>query len=225
MGFNEKIHENIQQIIKATSDELHQARTRQIKAIPKHKLASINCAQGQLLSNRDELIKKMPSMGVVAELGADKGEFSSKILEIVKPRKLHIIDAWHTERYDDHKAKYVAQLFREQVAFGQVDLIRSLSVDAAKQFKDSYFDWIYIDTDHSYDTTLAELLAYERTIKKEGFICGHDYVMGNWITGYKYGVIEAVAEFCVMRNWRLAYLTTDFTENNSFALARINSAE
>ena len=50
---------------------------------------------------------------------------------------------------------------------------------------------------------------------------GHDYVMGNWRKSGKYGVIEAVAEFCVNRSWKLIYWTADFTENNSFAIQRI----
>ena len=45
--------------------------------------------------------------------------------------------------------------------------------------------------------------------------------MGNWASGYKYGVIEAVAEFCVKRNWKIAYVTADYTENPSFAIRKI----
>ena len=46
-----------------------------------------------------------------------------------------------------------------------INISRVTSVDAASSFNDSYFDWIYIDTDHSYSTTLNELLAYEKKIK------------------------------------------------------------
>ena len=37
-------------------------------------------------------------------------------------------------------------------------------------FKDDYFDWIYIDTDHSYPTTIGELEAYAPKIKENGII-------------------------------------------------------
>lgn len=45
--------------------------------------------------------------------------------------------------------------------------------------------------------------------------------MGNWVKSYKYGVIEAVAEFCVKDDWTIAYLTANYHESNSFALTRL----
>jgi len=219
--FQDRIQEHIQQIIKATSEELMAVRARQISDIPRYALTPQHCEGAKLVSNRNELIANMPSSGVVAELGADQGDFSDQILQITKPKRFVVVDAWHTERYGDDKALRVSKRFSDQIQAGQMEIIRSLSVDAAEQFENDYFDWIYIDTDHSYQTTLAEFDAYERTVKQNGFICGHDYVMGNWTSGYKYGVIEAVAEFCVKRGWKIAYLTADFTENLSFALCRI----
>lgn len=52
-------------------------------------------------------------------------------------------------------------------------------------------------------------------------IAGHDYTIGNWVEGYRYGVIEAVHEFCVENDWRISYLTVDTTEGRSFAITRI----
>ncbi|MEX0773138.1 MAG: class I SAM-dependent methyltransferase, partial [Balneolales bacterium] len=84
----------------------------------------------------------------------------------------------------------------------------------------NYFDWIYIDTDHSYETTRDELRLYASKVKQGGIIAGHDYVKGNWITTYRYGVIEAVHEFCVNNDWELIYLTAEPIENQSFAIRR-----
>lgn len=221
MQFQGKIQEHVQQIIKATSEELIAVRARQVSDIPRYKLMPQHCEGAQLVASRAELISRMPVGAVVAELGADQGDFSDQILDLTEPKRFVIVDAWHTERYGDNKALDVARRFHKEITVGQIEIVRSLSVDAAKSFENEYFDWIYIDTDHSYQTTLAELYAYERTIKRNGYICGHDYVMGNWVNGYKYGVVEAVAEFCVQRNWKISYLTADFTENNSFCITRI----
>jgi hypothetical protein len=98
---------------------------------------------------------------------------------------------------------------------------RKLSTDAAGDFQDDYFDWIYIDTDHSHKTTLEELLKYASKVKKDGIIAGHDYSMGNWVRSYRYGVIEAVHEFCVVYGWELVYLTLEPIEKQSFAIRRI----
>lgn len=82
-------------------------------------------------------------------------------------------------------------------------------------------DWIYIDTDHSYETTRDELRLYASKVKDGGIIAGHDYVKGNWITTYRYGVIEAVHEFCVGNDWELIYLTAEPLESQSFAIRKV----
>ena len=219
--FNSKVAQHVRGIVDATQNEISTQRSQVLSGLPRFSLEKMHCDEAKLVLNRRELIKKMPSKGVVAELGADEGEFSLEICNATDPQKFVIVDAWDTDRYGEDKAKNVRELFHEKIGAGKVEIVRSLSVPAAERFEDNYFDWIYIDTDHSYKTTLAELYAYERTIKNGGYICGHDYVMGNWASGYKYGVIEAVAEFCVSRSWKISYLTADFTENNSFAICKI----
>ena len=37
---------------------------------------------------------------------------------------------------------------------------RSTSAEAALTFDDEYFDWVYIDGDHSYEAVLADLRAF-----------------------------------------------------------------
>ncbi|WP_299699530.1 class I SAM-dependent methyltransferase [uncultured Tateyamaria sp.] len=198
-----------------------QDRRDDVTAIPTYTLEARHCAGAHLLSNRAALLTQMPLNGVVAELGADEGNFSAAILETTKPEMLHLVDVWGTERYGDQKANAVKGRFKSEINAGRVQIKRKLSTEAAGDFADDYFDWIYIDTDHSYKTTLSELYAYAGKVKQDGFIAGHDYTMGNWVTGYKYGVIEAVAEFCVKENWRIAFLTAGFGESNSFAIKRI----
>ena len=74
---------------------------------------------------------------------------------------------------------------------------------------------------HSYDTTREELARYASKVKRDGIIAGHDYTTGNWNLLNRYGVIEAVHEFCVKYGWKLAYLTVESTENQSFSIKRI----
>lgn len=219
--FKSKVTQHLQEIINLTQLEISNQRNLTLSKIPKFSLDTLHCDGAKLVSNRKDLISRLPSEGVVAELGADEGSFSVEIVSITNPQKFIIVDAWHTNRYGDDKANKVKELFEKQIIDDKIKIVRSLSVEAADQFDDNYFDWIYIDTDHSYETTIAELFAYERTIKPGGYICGHDYAMGNWASGYKYGVIEAVAEFCVKRNWKIAYITADYTENPSFAIRKI----
>ena len=70
----------------------------------------------------------------------------------------------------------------------------------------------------------AELLAYAPKLKPGGIMAGHDYSMGNWVKGFRYGVIEAVHEFCVEHDWELRYLTVQRLERPSFAISRLPRA-
>ncbi|QLL84250.1 class I SAM-dependent methyltransferase [Aeromonas caviae] len=89
-------------------------------------------------------------------------------------------------------------------------------------YLNSRFDWIYIDTTHSYELTRDELHGYANKIKPDGIIAGHDYMQGNWHAQCRYGVIEAVHEFCVTKNYRIRYLTMDISESLSFAIEKNN---
>lgn len=178
-----------------------------------------NC---KLLPDRDRLLSFLPKSGVVAELGVDKGDFSKRILDITQPQTLHLIDAWNTERYGIAKQNEVIQKFRTGTEAGTVKLHIGLSTERVHDFPDAYFDWIYIDTDHSYTTTAAELELYLPKMKTNGIIAGHDFINGNWIKGYKYGVMEAVYQFCNKHNWEFIFLTMEMTDHPSFAIRKIS---
>lgn len=196
-------------------------REKRLESIPKVKLKPENMANCKLLLNRDSLLESFPSNACVAEIGVDSGEFSRNIINSCHPHKLHLIDAWHTERYNDELFSRVETAFSKEIQAGKVEINRGISVDVADYFQDEYFDWIYIDTSHDYITTKAELEKFSRKMKSNGIISGHDYSMGNWAKMFKYGVIEAVHEFCVNYGWELIFLTVDFTENQSFAIRKI----
>lgn len=191
------------------------------KNYPKVSLSDVQIKNTVLLPDRTELLKRLPNQGVFAEIGVDEGAFSKEIIETCKPKKLVLIDNWATRRYNSSKRKKVEQDFKQQLSSGQVEIINSLSVDAAEHFENEYFDWIYIDTDHSYATTAAELRAYAPKIKRNGIIAGHDYCQGSWTEQVRYGVIEAINEFCVSENWELIFLTIETNFPPSFAIRKI----
>ena len=167
------------------------------------------------------MLDQLPKNGVVAELGVNKGEFSQEILRASGPRIFHLVDAWGSERYHDGLRKGVESKFQNQIDIGRVKIHQGYSTDLASSFENGYFDWIYIDTDHSYQVTKDELQAYKDKIKPGGFIAGHDYSQGNWGKILRYGVMEAVHEFCIQEDWELIYLTIEMSNNPSFAIRKI----
>ncbi len=200
---------------------LFKSRSRIDNSIPRFQLKERNVKNCKLLLNRDELISLIPKNSIIAELGVDKGDFSKKLLDVVNPKLLYLVDMWGSNRYGNDKADFINDKFKSQIENESIKIFRSDSITAAENFQTSYFDFIYIDTDHSYETTIKELRAWKTKIKDDGIIAGHDYMMGNWLKTLRYGVIEAVHQFCVEDNWQLIYLTADQTENLSFAIKRI----
>jgi len=154
---------------------------------------------GVALPPREYLLKALPRRSVGAEIGVWRGEFSEDIVRRVKPSCLHLIDPWvfmsssarldlrgvgakeQTDMDVIHDA--VAQQFAAQISAGTVVMHRSLSADAALEFEDDYFDWIYIDGDHSYEGVLADLRAFTPKVKRGGLVTGDDYGRRGWWGG------------------------------------------
>lgn len=198
-----------------------QWRKKEVSHLPETYLEEKHICNCQIVLNRRRMLQSIGKQNVVAELGVNRGEFSKAILEITEPNKLHLVDIWGSNRYHDDLLKEVCDVFSTEIKSERVQIHRKLSTDASSDFPDNYFDLIYIDTDHSYDTTRDELIAYAPKMKSRGMIAGHDYSMGNWISSYHYGVIEAVHEFCLKFDWELCYLTAEPLESRSFAIRKI----
>jgi len=191
--------------------------------MPVPELTYYHVRNGKLLANREQLLELLPPNGVAAELGVDHGDFSRKILDINIPDKLHLVDVWQSERYPEKLFHEVNQKFKDEIDKGTVVINRGLSTEVVNQFADEYFDWIYIDTAHSYKVTKDELEFFLPKMKKGGIIAGHDFIVGEIDVPWKYGVIEAVYEFCKKHHWEIIYLTMERRISPSFAIREIVS--
>lgn len=138
--------------------------------------------------NRDFLVELFPKNAICCEIGVWWGNFSERILFNAKPKLLHLIDPYVMlpndpirERIGKNQEnmnniyKHVAKrLRRDNVVFH-----RDFSYNTAHKFKDNYFDWIYIDGDHSYMGVKKDLELYFAKVKRRGLITGDDYDWGN----------------------------------------------
>jgi hypothetical protein len=162
---------------------------------------------------RTFLLDAMPKRSVCAEIGVHLGEFSQRILDIVIPTRLHLIDPWKYEigeRYSrakygggrgkgqeemNRRYEHVVQMFRASVESGQVVIHREASEQASSRFPDGYFDWIYVDGNHLYEFVKEDLRLFAPKVKDGGFITGDDYESsGWWEGGVKKAVDEAIAD-------------------------------
>lgn len=183
------------------------------------RLTSKHVQNCKLLPDRFELLKKLPANAVVAEIGVFKGDYAKEILNTCKPRILYLIDSWKDE-FAPLK-ELTESMFKYEIERDQVVLLHNDSIATIESFPDKYFDWVYLDSDHSYEHTLKELNAASRKMKDEGIICGHDYTKGNWLAWIRFGVIEAVNEFCVDHDYEFVYFTIEPSMYFSYGIRKI----
>ncbi len=132
----------------------------------------------------------------VAEVGVLNGDHAEKMLEILNPRRLYLVDPWGAERSVYRK---VRNRFADMEDI--VSILRATSIEAADYYKDVRFDLVYIDADHRYDKVLVDLRKWYPLVKDGGMICGHDFNKREYnITGIKCGVGRAVFTFAYFSN-------------------------
>jgi hypothetical protein len=176
-----------------------------------------------LLHSREELLSYLPTSGVVAEIGVADGNFSQAILDRNRPRKLHLIDAWqHIEDSEynrdpcnladdlqQERYERVLKRFSRSLKLEIVKVHRAFSTDAAKDFTEGYFDWVYVDAMHMKEAVIADLQAYSRLVKNDGFLCGHDFADNSFAAAHGFGVVEGVLEFVRELGFHLIVVTND----------------
>ena len=166
---------------------------------------------------REDFLRLVPQGSVGAEIGVFKGDFTKHILSIVRPRRLHLIDPywtvygehfnWNTVHDDFGRLKTweafaeVQKIIRVFDKDGVSILHIGRSVECLSIFRDGYFDWVYLDSTHSYEDTKLELELLERKMSADGMITGHDWQDNPY--HIHAGVKKAVGEFCDQHNWKV----------------------
>jgi len=78
---------------------------------------------------------------------------------------------------------------------GRYEFVIGKSPEYAENFENNYFDFIYIDGDHLYESVIADLKGWWPKLKDGGIMAGDDYVFVLNPAEGQYGVVEAVEEF------------------------------
>lgn len=84
-----------------------------------------------------------------------------------------------------------------------VDVCDKNSLMASKCFPDNYFDFFFIDADHTYNFIKQDIDLWWPKLSPGGIMCGHDfedfkydekYIHQDYVEGRHHGVIKAVTE-------------------------------
>lgn len=161
-------------------------------------LSELHLQNSRLLPSREHILPLMPQDGICAEVGTQTGDFAKLIHTSLRPAKLHIYDIDYT--VFDHS------YFESAVQNGTVELHQGDSSTLLGTLPDGYFDFIYIDGDHSYDGVVKDLTQAARKIKKDGWIVCNDYTVYSPLEKIKYGVYRAVNELCLHQGFEIRYL-------------------
>jgi hypothetical protein len=143
---------------------------------------------------------------IICEVGVQLGNHFNDILtENVK--EAYAVDSWtsfgkisendslFSQQELDQQHQQVCERFSSDT---RVKVIRDFSKNASLMFEDDYFDFIYIDADHTYEAVKSDLESWYPKLKKGGIMSGHDYV--EVTTSVPFGVVQAVNEFLKKNN-------------------------
>jgi len=152
-----------------------------------------------------KLFKKLKfTKGV--EVGVDKGRFSEFMCQINSKLELISIDPYAKDT--DKKFHALGNIrfaqAQERLRKYNCQLVRENSMDAVKKFKDGYFDFVYIDGDHTFDFVIQDIIEWSKKVRVGGIVSGHDYEL------YRQGdVVAAVNAYTNRHRISKWFLTED----------------
>ena len=162
---------------------------------------------------RKNFLNKLPKNGVIAEIGVAEGYHAVAMKQISTPERMYLIDPWIVCYGPGKSAMKLVEdslsvnildegAFNLEVHTDSVVAMKEYSINASKYFPDEFFDYVYIDADHSYSGVKEDILHWFPKVKKGGYLSGHDYRHRRlkW-----YGVKQAVTELIEERKLELAF--------------------
>jgi len=136
---------------------------------------------------------------IAVEIGVRNGYFSDSLLKNTKLDVIYAIDPWtfNEENHAPDTSYYTAKelLGRHKE---RCQMIRATGNEASFQFYDDYFDFVYLDALHDFDSVYNDCMIWWPKVKSGGILAGHDYVIKEG-----FGVIEAVDRFVKEKNLEL----------------------
>jgi predicted O-methyltransferase YrrM len=136
-------------------------------------------------------VKEAPQDAHFVEVGTWKGKSAAymavEIINSGKNIKFDCVDTWEyvsssceisEDRFDDLYNIFLKNIYPVK---DRVGIIKELSWEGAKHFRDSSLDFVFIDAAHDYNSVLKDITAWYPKVKSGGKISGHDYYEGNGV--------------------------------------------
>ena len=121
---------------------------------------------------------------IAAEIGVYEGINAKYMLLTRTNLKLYLIDAWDNVTVytgGPVQSKEFGQLAKSAAVFNlcgyDTIFTDKNSIDSVDDFADEFFDYVYIDGDHTYEAALQDMRLWYPKVKTGGVLGGHDVVM------------------------------------------------
>ncbi|MDR1320080.1 MAG: class I SAM-dependent methyltransferase [Gracilibacteraceae bacterium] len=161
-----------------------------------------------LLPDRITALRYLPRGGIAAEVGVAYGDFSERILALMKPAKFYAVDYfsqadpfakfWGRDdfRRDNmpHQQWYERK-FKKEIENGILETRQGLSWECMADFPDDYFDYVYLDAAHDFYSVKKDISVLINKVKDGGYIQFNDYCCGPLLAAWGYGVLANVNTF------------------------------
>ena len=154
----------------------------------------------------------------ICELGVAAGGYLFPLITQSHPKNCLAMDAWseevcpyYSQDKHDRNLTHVHKIFKDvkKWAGTSLDVVKGDHDLLVDNYEDESFDFIYIDTDHSYKVTESCIRLWWPKVKKGGILAGHDYNSRNKL----YGVVEAVDEFVEKNNIQYFHTTSEYPKS------------
>ncbi len=199
-------------------------------------LDSKHMPDARLFANRNDLIACLTSArgGVVAEVGVAQGEFSQILLNELQPSQFFALDTfelhlipmvWGIPTDVLLQGKSHLEFYRDRFSSlgDRIVIKQGLSDESLKTLPDKYFDLIYIDAGHDYDSVKLDADLSRQKLKAQGILIFNDYIMFDHIRRVPYGVVQVVNEMVVNDGWQVIGLALHRDLFCDIAIVRMSS--
>ncbi len=139
---------------------------------------------------RAYILEQLKKKSIFVEVGVWKGDFSIEIWNVSRPKLLVLVDSWkfnenvrgcapqvngeeplNQEFFDQAKQDTYNKFQKEK----NVKILDMNSTNASSNYEDYYFDYIYLDAEHTYKAVTNDLNLWYPKLKKNGVLFGDDY--------------------------------------------------
>jgi len=182
-----------------------------------------------ILADQDKALKIM-------EVGTAAGDYAQLMLDKIKIKELVLIDKFNnedmmpngSERYSkDKNYEFVVDRFKHNP---KVEVIKGMSNEILPKFipmqESDKFDFVYLDSDHSFHNVYNELLYASQIVKYSGIIGIDDFSSATDDPIHPYEVMQAVTTFLHNnKEWKIRFFTFGTESLQNIYLCKLFNSE